>query len=666
VVSLIGPGGIGKSRLALEVARADEDLFPDGTYFVPLEGVLEGDLLLPTIAFTLGVRDNGEAALEERILRALANRRVLVVLDNFEQIVDAAPALVRLYTSALSARFLVTSRMVLRIRGEQVYEVPPLAVSEAAVTLERVLQSPACVLFADRARAVRPDFRLTKENARDVADICRRLEGLPLAIELAAAKVRMMTPRGIAERLEHSLQMLTTGGRDLPERQHTMRATIDWSVSLLSPTHRDLLADLGVFGTRFTMDAVEAIGAGRAWGKYTMEGIAALVDGSLVKQTDVDGYPVFSLLAVVREYALGQLEDRGDAERMQAAHADYYSALVRRVAPGLRGDAQVEAIAQLGFELSNLRAAVRHLMYTDRLDDAGDFAWDLLIYWWIMGFLAEVRVWMLELLAKEEPITPHTRAVAWFLTLWGQMWQNPTAEVVAGLGECVRLFTNSGDEDAAAMAVAARATARAQLPDPDLDTAEEELRDARTRLKHLGNSWAEAISEVSLGRMSWLRGALDEAMEHFERATEIATLGGDLFTKSVASNQKGRLLLLREESDAAEQVFRGTMLDSIRVHHDGGVAYSLEGFAGVAAQRGDARRAGTLAAVARSIRHRIGMFDVDAFTVHTAFIDRLRKTEPDAVGAGERRGAELSLAEAVALALPKADRALADTVLAHW
>ena len=185
-------------------------------------------------------------------------------------------------------------------------------------------------------------------------------------------------------------------------------------------------------------------------------------------------------------------------------------------------------------------------------------------------------------------------------------------------------------------------------------------------MKHLGNGWAEAISEVSLGRMSWLRGALDEAMAHFDRATEIAEAGGDLFTKSVASNQAGRLLLLREDSDAAEQVFRGTMLDSIRVHHDGGVAYSLEGFAGVAAQRGDARRAGTLAAVARTIRHRIGMFDVDAFTVHTAFVERLRKTEPDAVAAGERRGVELSLAEAVALALPKPDRALADTVLAHW
>jgi ATP/maltotriose-dependent transcriptional regulator MalT len=283
-----------------------------------------------------------------------------------------------------------------------------------------------------------------------------------------------------------------------------------------------------------------------------------------------------------------------------------------------------------------------------------------------MGFFAEVRVWMLELLGKEQPITAHTRAVAWFFTLWGQMWQNPTAEVVAGLAECVRLFADSGDDDASAMAVAARATARAQLPDPDLDAAEQELREAHDRLKTLGNGWALAISEVSLGRLAWLRGALDDALGHFDRATVLARAGGDLFTLSVAGNQRGRLLLLRGESDAAEQVFCGTLLDSVRLHHDEGVAYSLEGLAGVAARRGDAERAGVLAASAASIRHRIGMFDVDAFTVHRAFVERLRTSEPDALSAGERRGAELTVAEAVLVALPSPERAIAEDVLAHW
>lgn len=496
VISLIGPGGVGKSRLAIETARAVDDLFPDGVYFVLLEGVIEPSLLVPTVAHTLGIRDNGEAALEERIAHALAGRRVLIVLDNFEQIVDAAPVLVGLYAAAPFATFLVTSRVVLRIRGEQVYDVGALPTPEGvgAATLDRTLRSSACMLFVDRATAVKPGFAITEENASDIADICRRLEGLPLAIELAAAKVRMLTPRGIAERLERSLPLLTASVRDMPERHSTMRATIDWSVSLLPDSHRELFEDLGVFATRFTLEAVEALGAGRSWDGMTLDSLAALIDASLVKQAEIDDRVVFSMLALVREFALDRLKTAGDADAVRMAHADYYRGFVASIAPQLRGLEQADAVARLGLELPNLRAAVRHLIYTDRLDDAGDFAWDLLIYWWIAGFIAEVRVWMLELLDKELPITQHTRAVAWFLALWGEMWQRPSDGVVVGLGECVRLFTESGDEDAAAMALAARATARLQLPTPDVATAGRELADAARRTMR----WSASTEQPTL------------------------------------------------------------------------------------------------------------------------------------------------------------------------
>ncbi|WP_417563790.1 DUF4062 domain-containing protein [Microbacterium sp.] len=665
-VSLIGPGGVGKSRLAIEVARAAGDLFADGVYFVPLEGVLEPELLLPTIAYALGVRDNGEAALEERISRALTDRRVLIVLDNFEQIVDAAPVLVRLYTVAPTAAFLVTSRIVLRIRGEQVHEVRALPVPEASGTLERARRSPACALFVDRAHAADPEFALADDNAADVIAICRALEGLPLAIELAAAKARMLTPHGIAERLENSLPLLTAAVRDLPERHRTMRATIEWSVSLLSPDDRELLESLGVFARRFTLDAVEALSAGRPWEGRVIEGIAALVDGSLVARTDLGGRSVYSLLAIVREYAVGRLKERGEADAMRMAYADHYAALVHRVAPGLRGSAQAEAVAELGLELPNLRGAIRHLVFTDRLDDAADFAWSLLIYWWIAGFLAEVRVWMLELLGKEKPITAHSRAVAWFFALWGQMWQNPSQEAVAGLAECARLFTESGDDDAAAMAEAARATARVQLADPDLQTAEAELLGAYGRLQGLGNSWAEAITQVSLGRLAWVRGSHDDALAHFDLAIELARASGDLFTLSVAGNQTGRLLLLQRDAEAADRVFRGTLIDSVRLHFDEGVAYGLEGLSGVAALRDDAERAGLLAAAAAAIRHRIGIFDVDAFTVHLALLDAVRAAHPDDYADAERRGTDLTLAEAVDAALPEPDRGTAAAALARW
>lgn len=670
VVSLIGPGGIGKSRLAIETARACEDLYPDGVYFVLLEGVLETGLLLPTIAYHLGIRDNGEAALEERIAHALAERKVLIVLDNFEQIVDAAPALVRLYNVAPTATFLVTSRIVLRIRGERVYEVPALTtpVGHAPASLDPGTRTAAVALFVDRAQAIDPAFEVTADNAGALADICRSLEGLPLAIELAAAKVRILSPAGIAERLGESLPLLTAAVRDLPERHRTMRATIDWSVSLLPEEQRDLLEDLGVFATRFTLDAVEAIGSGRSWDGQAIDALAALVDGSLVKQHDMGGRRVFALLAIVREYALGRLKARGDADRVRLAHADHYCRLVQSVAPDLGGLGQAEAVARLGLELPNLRAAVRHLVYTNRLDDAGDFAWSLLIYWWISGFFAEVRLWMLELLDKqqEQSITQHTRAIAWFFALWGEMWQRPSEQVVAGLGECVRLFTESGDEDAAAMALAARATARVQLADPDADKAEAELRAAVTKLRELGNGWAEAITEVSLGRLAWVRGATDDAMAHFDRATEVAEAGDDLFTTSVAGNLRSRLNFQLGRIEPAEEEFVHTLLLSIRLHYDEGVAYGLEGVCAVAAAHGEAWRAAALAVAAGEIRRRIGIFDVEAFTVHTPYLEILRGRDPASVEAGEAAGSELTLAEAVHLALPASVYAEVAEALRAW
>ncbi len=668
VVSLIGPGGIGKSRLAIEVALAAEQHFPDGVYFVPLENVLEPGLLLPTIAFTLGIRDNGEAALEERLSRALEHRRVLLVLDNFEQVVEAAPVLVRLYTVAPLASFLVTSRIVLRIRGERVYEVPALSAPAAGAppTRERAEQLAACALFVDRAGAAKPGFALTDANAGAIMDICRRLEGLPLAIELAAAKARMLSPQLIAERLERGLPLLTAAVRDLPERHRTMRATLEWSVSLLPPEQRAMLDDLGVFAERFTLDAVEALGAGRLWEGEALDGLVALVDASLVKQNEVGGRTVLSLLAIVREYAIGRLKERGEADLMRAAHADYYRALVARLAPELRGPGQADVLPELGLQLANLRAAVRHLVYTDRLDDAADFTWSLLIYWWIMGLFGGVRVWMLELLAKEKPITQHSRAIAWFFALWGELWQRPAQEVVAGLGEVVRLFAESGDEDASAMAFAARATARVQLPDPDIDLAERELTDAVERLHAVGNAWGEAITRVSLGRVSWFRGSIDDALAHLERATAIAMARGDRFTLSVAGNQRGRLLIVRGAIDEAEEVFVQTLVQSVRLHHEEGVAYGLEGLCAVAAARDDAERAGELSAAASSIRQRVGVFDVEAFTVHSLSLDAVRARHPERVAAGEARGRELTAAEAVARALPEAEARMAAELFQHW
>jgi tetratricopeptide (TPR) repeat protein len=275
---------------------------------------------------------------------------------------------------------------------------------------------------------------------------------------------------------------------------------------------------------------------------------------------------------------------------------------------------------------------------------------------------------MLELLEKQHecPITPHTRAVAWFLALWGEMWQRPSEQVVAGLGECVRLFTESGDTDAAAMALAARATARVQLPDPNAAKAEKELRKAVAQLRQLGNGWAEAITEVSLGRLAWVRGATDDALAHFDRAAEVASARGDLFTSSVAGNLRSRLNFQLGNIDEAEKEFVRTLLLSVQLHYEEGVAYGLEGVCAVAAAHGDGFRAAALAVAAGVIRRRIGIFDVEAFTVHTPYLEILRGRDPDAVAAGEDAGADLTVAEAVLLALPENEHDGVATALRSW
>lgn len=664
VVSLIGPGGVGKSRLAIETARACADAFPDGVYFVPLTSVSDPDLLLPTLAHRLGIRDSGQSAPEVRIGQALADRRVLIVLDNFEQIVAAAPALVELCTIAPHAVFLVTSRIVLRIRGERVFEVTPLAIprQDVPAAAATVAGSPAAELFADRCRAIKPDFEITDADAAAIADICRSLEGLPLAIELAAAKIRVLTPADIARRLERSLPLLTAPGRDLPERHRTMSAAIEWSVGLLSERERQMLEDLSVFAPRFTLDAVDAVGDRRSWGATAVDTLAALVDASLVQQSVVDGHAVFSLLAVVREYAQGRARD---VETLRRAHADHYLAVVERLAPELRGPGQADAVDELSVALPNLRFAVRHLVDAGRLDEAAGFARSLFVYWWISCLFGEVRLWMLEVLDAKAPLGPLAKANAQLLTLWGQLWRHPPDEVVAGLGECAALFEAGGDIEAAAMTLAIRGSIRLQLSGADLALAEAEMREASERLRGTADQWTEAMTLIGLGLVALLRGSPDEAMARFEDADQIATASRDLFTRIVAGQQRARVMIMRGDIDDAERVYATTLPLSVRLHFDEGVAYALEGLSAIAVARGEARRAGTLAAVAASIRQRVGLFDPGAAGLRLPALQALRATQPEDVAAGEQEGASMTVGDAVRLVLPELP-ADAERALERW
>ncbi len=655
VVTLVGAGGIGKSRLAIEVADVASAQFPDGSVFVALENVLEPNLLLPTIAYALGIRDTGEVPLEKRLEIAFEGRRSLVVLDNFEQLVQAAPVLVRLYEIAPDAAFLVTSRAVLRIRGERAYEVPPLATHDPAspTSVTRAMTAPAVELFVERARAVKPDFELTLANAPAVTGICDALQGLPLAIELAAARTRVLSPASILQRLDRQLPMLVDSSRDLPERQRTLRSTIEWSAALLLESQRALLADLGVFAQDFTLEAVEALGAGRLWDGEAIAGLAALVDSSLVSQRDVSGESVFTLLATVREYAIGRLQDTGDERRMRDAHAKFYSELARREARGLQGSGQKGAVARLSLERANLRAGVRHLVDIGDFATATDVAWRLYLYWWVGAYFGEVSVWMADVLARGgDQLTDHQRAVARFYVLWREMWDGPSPTIAQDLADLAEPFARTADDLGVAMATSAAGLAQVQSGDRNFDIPAERLRRGAERFRASGSFWGEVLSLVALGRIEHLRQHPDAALSLFRQANEAAVTGGDGFGSTIATHHLGRELLASGHVEEARRVFHSGLQVSIGLHHDEGIAYTLEGLCAIAALHGDVDRAGVLAGAAASIRHRVGMYDVPEFVFHEGYVERLRTPEnASRLDEALARGREYGAIEAAEYAL---------------
>src|SRR5579859_2424555 len=337
LITLTGPGGSGKTRLALQVAAQMLDAFPDGVWFVDLFGVLDAVGVIPAIAQVLTVRESEGRSLAVSLAAYLRRKRLLLLLDNFEQVVAAAPQLYELLTAALGPTILVTSRVLLRVGGEHVYTLQPLPLPDLAgdAAPERVRHNPAVQLFVARAQALEPDFALTADNAIAIATICTRLDGLPLSIELAAARVRLLPPRALLERLDQRLPLLTGGERERPRRQQTLRDTLQWSWELLEPAEQALFRRLGVFASGWTLAAAAAI-CDRAGELDLLEGLTSLVDNSLVHQRGLDGETRFGMLATLREFALEQLEASGEAAALRRHHAEYYTDLVERAAATYR------------------------------------------------------------------------------------------------------------------------------------------------------------------------------------------------------------------------------------------------------------------------------------------------------------------------------------------
>ena len=403
LLTVTGPGGVGKTRLAIEAARELAGGFAAGARFVPLAPLGSPDLVLPAIARTLGIGESRPGGILRDLTEQLASTELLLVLDNFEHVLAAGPDLVLLLAACPALTLLVTSRAALHVSGEHEFAVPPLPlpVERGTWTFEQIAASDAVRLFVERAEAVQAGFRLTPANAWDAAEICRRLDGLPLAIELAAARVKVFPPRALLARLERRLPLLTGGPRDAPARLRTMRDAIAWSHDLLDADEQRLFRRLAVFVGGFTLDAaIDVAGDGTLPEGAVVEGISSLVDKSLLlpaasddAATDDLGEPRFSMLETVREFALDELARSGEEDAVRRAHADYFRALAERAEPELRGSGQVAWIARLETELPNLRAVLDWSLAGGDVETGLRLAGALYWFWFLRNHVAEGRTW---------------------------------------------------------------------------------------------------------------------------------------------------------------------------------------------------------------------------------------------------------------------------------
>ena len=430
LVTVTGAGGIGKSRLAIAAAREVEDSFPDGVAFVDLAAVRDPSLVCAWIAAALGIRDTGDLPIRQKVVRALADRRVLLVLDNVEQIVGAATELSSLLTST-DVTMLATSRLLLRIDGEHGLALHGLP-SEAAIDL-----------FIERVRANQSGFDLTDENAEAIAAICSRLDNMPLAIELAAARIRVLSPAEMVQRLDRALALLVGGNRDRPERQRTLRATIDWSAELLNEDERSLLLRLGVFRRGIGVDAVEWMNEDLS--SDALGSLTALVDGSLVIPQERASSAWFTMLATVRDYARDELRRRGSLEENEERHAQFCMEMARRVEPELIGPNQRLWMARLVDEYDEIRATAEYLLGRERWDEIAELLWALYAFWWVRSQLGEAGAWLQQVLQHAEDISDHSLAIAEFFVTSIAAWNEFDPNATAALEHSAEGFHRSGD-----------------------------------------------------------------------------------------------------------------------------------------------------------------------------------------------------------------------------
>jgi predicted ATPase/class 3 adenylate cyclase len=530
LLTLTGPGGTGKTRLAVRIAATLRTAFPDGVFFVDLAPLTESSLVGPTVARSLGLGDQPERPIMDLLKTHLESRHVLLVLDNFEHLLPAAQIVDDLLTAAPRVKALVTSRSPLHLYGEQEFEVPPLALPDASarVDLERLGQFEAVALFAERARAVRPAFAVTADNASAVVGICHRLDGLPLAIELAASRIRLLEPAEILSRLERHLTVLTAGAGNLPARQRTLLGTIEWSYELLQPTERELFARLAIFAGGLSLDAAEAIcNPGGELGMDTFDGIAALAGQSLIRRQAETAESRFGMLETIREYGRDRLQAGGRLEEIGRRHLEYFRDLAERAEPHFVDADQTAWLDRFEREHDNVRAALGRAIDAGEVEDGLRLAAALWRFWFQRGYLREGRGWLDDLLAAG-PDNPSAARAKGYTALGGlAYWLSDVEATEAAYASAVRVYAAIGDREGQAEALYNLAFVPVLRRDPE----ESRVRfDASLALaREIGRSDLVAKSQMGIGLSGVISDDPRAALELFEESLSYFRSVGDQF-----------------------------------------------------------------------------------------------------------------------------------------
>jgi predicted ATPase/DNA-binding CsgD family transcriptional regulator len=609
LLTLTGPGGVGKTRLARVLTAEFAHQFPDGAYFVSLAELGDPTLVPPAIAHAIGQRDDDSSPIVEQLSAKLGSAKILLTLDNLEQVREVTPELVQLLDACPGVTILSTSRAPLGVAREHVLRVPPLAVPDFArrTSVVQLRNNEAVRLLVQRAQVADPGFALSEDNAVAVARICVLLKGLPLALELAAARLQVLSPAALLERLSAPLEVLTRGDVRLPERQQTLRATIAWSDNLLSPMGRTMLRHLSVFTGGCAAAAAEAVCCDSEWGGApcsVLDGLAELLDQGLLRREMVAGEPRFILSEMIHDYAVEGLEASGETQAAQRRHATYFLSLAEKASSALRERGQDVWIARLETERHNARAALRWSLAHDPAM-AMQFVAALWRFWYDRGYRREARHWLTRTLATAagEKSVSRVRALNGLGVL---LWAAGDLEQALELQNAsLALARDLGDRWGMAAAEGDRAIIEF-TQGGDIACGRREIEDVLSQFRALGDRHSEGIALQTLGTIARARGDLTESTHRFDEALAIARESGDGRGQVLCICNLAQSARLGGELDQAAAYY----LEGLRLAHRLGARESilgcLAGIGGLAVERREFEPAARLLGTTAALIDRLG------------------------------------------------------------